>query len=421
VAGLVFTLSPYHFLRLELGHLNLVSIQWIPFYLLFLFKFIETGRKRLAVLAVFFMVLNALCSWYYVMACGGLSLAALAWPKGRLIPWRQLALRVGLVLALSVAALLPLLWPMFGWLARTEWVGEHNPLRHSVDLLSFWVPGPPSAWATWFEAIWISYAAQNREPGASAYLGYSVIILGCFSLWGTQRKAALWWLVVGLGAAILAMGPQLQVNGQIFNFRLPYDYLSALPGFAISGIPGRLVVVTSLVTAILAGYGLSALTQRFPGKTGWFALAAGMIILAEFLAVPVSGSPTQLPSFYTHVAGDGQPYAIIDFKWDANYLLHAQTIHGKPLIGGWLARLPQEQAAYLEQGSPDKILVGLLLGLDKVNSAVEPAALQAALTARQVRYLIDHSGSAGPLIENLLGWPVVYSGEGIVVYQNKYR
>ena len=70
VAGLVFTLSPYHFLRLELGHLNLASMQWIPFYLLFLFKFIRGGQLRFAFLAVLFMVLNALCSWYYVIACG---------------------------------------------------------------------------------------------------------------------------------------------------------------------------------------------------------------------------------------------------------------------------------------------------------------------------------------------------------------
>jgi hypothetical protein len=35
LAGLVFALSPYHFLRIHIGHLNLATLQWIPFYVFF--------------------------------------------------------------------------------------------------------------------------------------------------------------------------------------------------------------------------------------------------------------------------------------------------------------------------------------------------------------------------------------------------
>ena len=372
VAGLVFTLSPYHFLRLELGHLNLASMQWIPFYLLFLFKFTRGGQLRFAFLAVLFMVLNALCSWYYVIACGLVSLAALTWDfkslseksaevapgeasladtppglgshaqpaifrvgfKGSIM-WPRLILRAALVLVLTVLALSPLLGPMFQLLNRTEWVGEHNPLRHSVDLLSFWVPGPPSTWATRFEDVWISYATQNREPGASAYLGYSVLGLSLVGLGGRQRKEAWWWLSVGLGFAILDLGPQLQVDGQIFETKLPYYYLDTfVPGFSISGIPGRFVVMTSLATVVLTGYGLSELARRFPRRATLFSLGAALVVSLEFLAAPVAGSATELPQFYAAMAADDQGYAVIDLKWDANYLLHAQTVHGKPLVGG---------------------------------------------------------------------------------------
>jgi len=70
IAGLIFALSPYHFLRVDLGHLNLSTIQWIPFYALFLLIFVERGDKRAAALAVFFLVFTALNSWYYVVYCG---------------------------------------------------------------------------------------------------------------------------------------------------------------------------------------------------------------------------------------------------------------------------------------------------------------------------------------------------------------
>lgn len=420
VAGLVFALSPYHFLRLELGHLNLASIQWIPFYLLFLLKFVREGRFRFAGLAVLFMVLNALCSWYYVIACGLLSLAVIGWKVGKAVGWLHRISRVALVLALVGVALAPLIGPMFSLLNSTEWVGEHNPLRHSVDVLSFWIPGPPSTWAGWFEGGWISYAAQNREPGASAYLGYSVLALSLVGLGGRWRNAAWWWLFVGLGFAILALGPQLQVAGQIFEIKLPYYYLATVvPGFSISGIPGRFVVITSLATAVLAGYGLLELSRRLPVRSSLIWLIFALVVSLEFLALPVAGSATELPSFYARLAADKSTYALIDLKWDANYLLHAQTIHHKPLIGGWLARLPQEKAAYLDQGTLDKVFLYLLLGPES-QTLTDPAAIQEALQVelarRKVRYIIDHTNRAGPWLEQFVGWPAVYEGDGVPVY-----
>ncbi|MBI1880563.1 MAG: hypothetical protein HYR94_20490 [Chloroflexi bacterium] len=260
VAGLVFTLSPYHFLRLELGHLNLAGTQWIPFYLLFLLKFARSGRIRWAFLAVLFMVLNALGSWYYVIACGLLSLTVLTWDFRGAIARSRLMLRVALVLFLAVLVLLPLLAPMFQLLNSAEWVGEHNPLRHSVDLFSFWVPGPPSTWAAWFEDVWISYAAQNPEPGASAYLGYSVLALSIVGLGGRWRKEARWWLLVGLGFTILALGPQLQVDGQIFEVKLPYYYL---------GLDRTGASLFSASRSVVAGCGVTCLYRVSSHTGGW--------------------------------------------------------------------------------------------------------------------------------------------------------
>ena len=48
-------------------------------------------------------------------------------------------------------------------------------------------------------------------------------------------------------------------------------------------------------------------------------------------------------------------------------------------------------------------------------AAIRPA-VQSALAERQVRYIIDHDGRAGPWLEQMVGWPVVYQGEGLVVY-----
>ncbi|RME75110.1 MAG: hypothetical protein D6784_08590 [Chloroflexi bacterium] len=424
VAGLVFALSPYHFLRLQIGHLNLSTVQWIPFYSLFLLRFVRRGDWRSAGLAVFFLTWMALHSWYYVVYCGMLSLVVLLWP---LPPVRRAvsAGRVGLVLGGAVVILSPLLLPMFQLLGETTLVGEHDPLRHSVDVYSFFVPGPTSSWAEWFEDVWISYAAHNREPGASAYPGYVALVLALSGVVHQQwRRAVTWWWAVALLFTGLALGPQLQIDGQILPVSLPYRWLTqAIPIFAITGIPGRMVVITSLALAMLTAYGLTGWLAKLNRSNIRWRMGVAVVLLVglEYSAVPIQLTSTQTDEFYTRMGQDQELYAVVDIKWDVNFLMHKQTIHGKPLIGGWLARLPADKAAYLNQGGVDKTLLAFLVGLEwrqYTDPAALKAAVQAALSARQVRYIIDHDNVAGAWIAELTGWPVVYESEGMVVYQN---
>jgi hypothetical protein len=272
-------------------------------------------------------------------------------------------------------------------------------------------------------------------------LGYTVLVLSITSLFNQGwRRQALWWLVVAVGFTLLAMGPRLQIDGQMLNLPLPYHLLSKLiPAFSITGIPGRFIVMTSLALAILAAYGLATLIDWLPNKihhqpatesrkisrprlTSFIGAAVVLLITLEYLAVPLRLTATALDDFYYRMAADSEPYAILDIKWDANFLLHVQTIHGKPLVGGWLARLPEKQAAYLNQGGLDKSFLYLLLGPEG-KTLSDPAAIQsaikAALVKRNVRYIIDHDNVAEPFLEQFVGWPVVYEGDEIVVYENR--
>jgi hypothetical protein len=122
--------------------------------------------------------------------------------------------------------------------------------------------------------------------------------------------------------------------------------------------------MTSLSLAMLVAYGLVTLIGWLPaagGRRSAIILFASLLIFLEYLSIPLRLTPTALPEFYTTVGADTELYAVLDIKWDANFLMHAQTVHGKPIIGGWLARLPENQAAYLEQGSLDKAFLHLWL------------------------------------------------------------
>jgi len=88
-AGLIFTFSPYHIAHL-LGHMQLISLEWIPFYVLYLLRTVEAAQKGLprralvrnALLAALFLVLVTLCDWYYLMYCLIFTAALGTWQVG---------------------------------------------------------------------------------------------------------------------------------------------------------------------------------------------------------------------------------------------------------------------------------------------------------------------------------------------------
>ena len=47
VAGAIFTFAPYHIAHL-LGHMQLIALQWIPFFALYLLRAVDTGRAQSA-------------------------------------------------------------------------------------------------------------------------------------------------------------------------------------------------------------------------------------------------------------------------------------------------------------------------------------------------------------------------------------
>ncbi len=69
VSGVIFAFAPYHQMR-ALQHLNLATIQWIPFLFLYVEKFLRELRVKYALAAGIFYALTALAAWYYAYYVG---------------------------------------------------------------------------------------------------------------------------------------------------------------------------------------------------------------------------------------------------------------------------------------------------------------------------------------------------------------
>ncbi len=362
VAGIVFAFSPYHFAHL-LGHLQLIALQWIPFYVLYLVRGLDrAANRRLAAADIFklamFLILVGLCDWYYVMYCllfTGLVLVV------RLVQ-HQLG-RQGIVLivgagGLAGLALLPLLGPMLqgarAWGGTSLLRDYSETINLSADLLAFFTPQVfHPLWGDWAAARSAAFTATRSE--FTVFVGYGVLFLAgvvlIYAMRTSARRDAVIWLLGAFMFGLLALGPVLHVAGRTdllpggraipLPYALLYDYV---PFIKLSRSVSRMTVMVMLCLGVTSAFGLvyptTWLAQRRRRLALVAPLAAAGLILFEFLAIPYPMSPPDTPAWYFALANEPTTRAVLNLpaNWPRpGYLLY-QTVHGKPLSTGYVTR-----------------------------------------------------------------------------------
>ncbi|MEE8586393.1 MAG: hypothetical protein V3T83_16225 [Acidobacteriota bacterium] len=334
-AGFAFSFSPYHFAH-AMGHLNLVSYQWLPFFFCSALRGIQHawGWRRIACSALW-LVLIALTDWYYfIFALMGLSLLTLS-------PWSFRAgfLKTVRAAAAAVAAALALLLPLLLPTVEMAQTIPEEPasVAASADVLSFLLPGPVSAYDPLFRTWTTAWTAGAAEVGT--FVPWSLLLL---SLWAfRQLDRPLRWFAAGWLAlfGVLSLGPYLQVSGSVFEgVLLPYGWLDQLPLFGIMRAPIRFHLMTYLGLCLLFGYALHLLAER--SRHGWkVAGCLGLLLLAETFSWPPQTSSAAASPFFQMLKQSQDQGAVIDLHYGSRALYH-QTIHQRKILGqpGMLSR-----------------------------------------------------------------------------------
>jgi hypothetical protein len=371
VAGLVFTFSPYHFAHL-LGHTQLISLEWLPFYVLFAVKALgpaigqrpksslrnnDLGLTHIGLAAVF-LVLTFLCEWgYYVMYLALFTLlyaGYVAWKERRI--WEPAA-RAGLIWLLFIVLTSPILVPMaVEAINTTEYLTPpfEQSLSLSADLLAFFTPNEMHPlWGDWAKAWSERFTTTTSER--MVFAGYVPLALGAFALWKRRQRAGFWALSL-LVFFILALGPVLHVGGQpvsVLGIALPLPYIvlyRLLPFIRLSRSISRFDVMVMLSLAVLAGLGVGwlggwvarRLGGRGNGRLGGWAVGwlAGALICFEFLAVPYPMTEVEVPSFYRQVAREPGDFVLMELpmNWDRPIHIFNQVYHGKKVIAAYFGK-----------------------------------------------------------------------------------
>lgn len=359
VAGFVFAFTPYHIQRLWSGPMELIAIHWIPLYILLLLRALARpgfGRLLGAALA---LLVTTLASQYYglyvaVYTAAHAGLAAIIAPRRWRLPTLGAALAVGVLWVLGLAPFL-LATGDVGAAVLEDWY--ERQVYHSVALVDLIVPNiQHPLWG----ALAFSWQSGLHPFGleAGAAPGLFVYALCGLALWRAWRRA--WpWATLALLCLLLAMGPQLRLTELASPVPGPFLLLDLIGPFRNSSRPSVFVALMLIPLAALSAIGLASLAERTKNQdprtpNGQSVLGSRFSVLLVFRWLLVAGllfeslvAPWPITELsagpeYAALNADPLPGAVLELpprNNDSVYLLN-QICHGRPLIGGYLARLP---------------------------------------------------------------------------------
>ncbi|MBI1298915.1 hypothetical protein GC175_28625 [bacterium] len=360
LAGAIFTFSPFHMAHL-LGHMQVMSLQWMPFYVLYLLRGIQKTRANQpwlheGILAGIFLTLVGLCDWYFVLYLFLFTALVLFWQLIADIRTRgllQLKVLYPAITAGSVFLLLlsPILIPMISEALRFSFMERPASDLYilSVTLADFVIP---NRLHTLFRPESFTWLGNQIAPVSerTVAIGYVAIVLTVVAALRDRRRSGL-WLTAAVLFILIALGPSFELHTidwddvpqapPTFGWT-PYEVLNEIiPFMRISRSVSRFAVVVQMSLAVAAAIGLTALLRkRSPRIQVTVAVLALAAVLAEYWVAPYPISPPDTPEYYTQIAMDTSTSAVLNLPMNYDrpgYLLY-QTVHQKPLSVAYISR-----------------------------------------------------------------------------------
>ncbi|MEZ4635036.1 MAG: hypothetical protein R2873_10855 [Caldilineaceae bacterium] len=359
LAGTIFTFSPFHMAHL-LGHMQVMSLQWMPFYVLYLLRGIERTRSAQqwlheGLLAGLFLALVGLCDWYFVLYLFLFTGLVLVW---RLIQdLRQRRLRVAIFYPAGTAGIVflallsPILYPMINEALRFSFM--ERPVSDlyilSAALADFVIP---NRLHTLFRPESFAWMGNQIAPVSERTIavGYVALSLAVVAALRDRRRSGLWWAAAVL-FLLIALGPSFNLRtvtledvpqGTPSFGWTPYEILNrTIPFMRISRSVSRFAVLVQMSLAVAAAIGMAALLRRRSRQMQLTVVVVALAaVLAEFWVAPYPISPPDTPAYYAQIDADESSGAVLNLPMNFDrpgYLLY-QTVHHKPLTVAYISR-----------------------------------------------------------------------------------
>lgn len=263
-------------------------------------------------------------------------------------------MRAVVMLGATCALLLaPVLTPMVLAYRESQWISPPVLWRSSapgLDLFSLFVPNPMHPWVRPLveEGLRLSPGGFVENVAAIPWTLVALVAAGMTLAW--RRMPRFWILFTGL-FILLALGPFIRIGGVLTYLPTPWTLLRYVPVIGAARMPQRFSILVMLGVAALAAYALHALRPRLKRPALFTAAVSGLLLL-EMMPAPRTMHTAAVPSVFRRIADDPREVRVLNLPFGLRDGLSShgntsaaaqyyQTVHQKPILGGYLSRLPQ--------------------------------------------------------------------------------
>lgn len=388
VAGIAFAFASNRFVYVSLGHYNIVASEWLPFYLLFLFKtLLEPGFKN-ALLAGLFAAFALYTETTDGVLLALLTIVILAF-EWRLVSNRATLKRLVVVGATALVLFAPLLFPTLREIFASGYSlpGWGHSEKLLVDLAGFFAPTSLNplnrGWEAELDAV--RQGISRFSDVNTFFVGYATAILALAGFLLFARRNRLWLFVV-LIFAILAMGPLLHINGSsefdldglATTVPLPFFVLHYIPILKENRVPNRYSILVVIGLAVLIAYAVWWLLARIASGESRSARILGVVVcgivsaalILEHLAVPLPLTDASVPEIYNQIGKDPGNFTVLSLPlgWRNSFgqlgaedtrSQYYQSADEKFLITGQIQRNPDSLFQYFENAPVIRSIIAL--------------------------------------------------------------
>jgi hypothetical protein len=185
------------------------------------------------------------------------------------------------------------------------------------------------------------------EQSASLSLVALLVIAG--AIWRTSWRPSWRWSAAAIAFALMSMGPFVFVAGVNTHIPTPWALLRYVPLISDARMPSRMAIVATMAVAMIFAAALNAWTTRAPRRRAWILVGVAALLWVDLMPAPRTLFAAGVPSLYSRIAADPRPITVLALPTGVrdglaslgNFTAHSQffqTVHGKPIVGGYLSR-----------------------------------------------------------------------------------
>ncbi|MCX5708979.1 MAG: hypothetical protein NTY14_08465 [Candidatus Omnitrophica bacterium] len=359
-SGITLAFCPYVIIN-SCYFLHFSTIWFFPWFIYFLWRFLDSGALKYSCLAALVYALSLLEDQTYfffltILTIFLIILRAVEKTKPREKNYIKNSL-VGAVIFFVIA--LPYLWKTFIDIksATTSFPVWPDPV---IDYFSLHITNlfRPSPLLSVYKEL--PYLSTPMMHVSNIFVGYVPLFFALIALLNLRnfapekRRIIIFWLLTGGFFFLIALGPKPLGNNQFLNKFSFYNILCTGVLRQLR-IPERFALVTLLAIYILAAFGIERF-MRFNRSKLLSNKSLGLFLVGlqiiEFMPMPYPLLYLKVPKVYYDLASraKGAPILVLPLGWQNSYktlggyykeIQFYQTIHEHPIFQGQIARIEE--------------------------------------------------------------------------------